>query len=95
MKLSAGNAEYFITSVFFQMSENNISPILTSFKDMKVNQRGSDADVVGASCRCGAVIPDVCKYSLIGMLEFHYSLWNPARRQFLAETRAHEPERLH
>lgn len=61
----AGSAEYFITAVFFQRSENNISPILTSFKDMKVPHRRRDADVVGASCRCGAVIPDV-KYPLMG-----------------------------
>lgn len=71
----AGNAEYFITGVFFQMSENNISPVLTSFKDVNVNHRRTDADV-GASCRCGAVIPDLI-YPLI-MLEWalfllHYS----------------------
>lgn len=65
MMRSDGNAEYFITGMFFQMSENNISPILTSFEDVKVNHRRSDADVVGASCRCGAVIRDG-KYPLIG-----------------------------
>lgn len=97
MTLPAGNAEYSIT-VFFRMSENNVSPILTSFKDVKVNHRRSDADVA-ASCRCGAVIPDL-KHPLMGCWNLLYScfiipLWNPARRRFLAETRGHEPETHH